>query len=136
MMTLLYYWYEFRSSNKLVSINVFIVLAGLAGLSGPLFSAPFYAFIQTEIEPHILGRVFSLLTGLSLLVTPNGYAVAGLLIELTGVAALLSIMGVLIGRNRRRNTMQFLLFFWCGLDLEARIDRELSIRNHYISGGS
>src|SRR5699024_11598198 len=25
----------------------FIVMAGLVGLSGPLFSAPFYAFIQT-----------------------------------------------------------------------------------------
>jgi len=41
---------------------VFIVLCGLVGLSGPLFSAPFYAFIQTEIEPHLLGRVFSFIT--------------------------------------------------------------------------
>jgi len=75
---------------------VFIVLAGLVGLSGPLFSAPFYAFIQTEIEPHLLGRVFSFVTSLSLLATPIGYALAGVLIELTSVAALFSIIGVLI----------------------------------------
>ncbi|WP_404457149.1 MFS transporter [Oceanobacillus kapialis] len=75
---------------------IFIVLAGLVGLSGPLFSAPFYAFIQTEIEPHLLGRVFSFVTSLSLLATPIGYAVAGVLIELTSVAALFSIIGVLI----------------------------------------
>lgn len=75
---------------------VFIVLAGLVGLSGPLFSAPFYAFIQTEIESHLLGRVFSFVTSLSLLATPIGYALAGVLIELTSVAALFSIIGVLI----------------------------------------
>ncbi|MFD1849844.1 MFS transporter [Oceanobacillus bengalensis] len=78
---------------------VFIVLAGLVGLSGPLFSAPFYAFIQTEIEPHLLGRVFSFVTSLSLLATPIGYAVAGVLLELTSVAALFSIIGVLVILN-------------------------------------
>lgn len=75
---------------------VFIVMAGLVGLSGPLFSAPFYAFIQTEIQPHLLGRVFSFVTSLSLLATPIGYAVAGFLIELTSVATLFSIIGILI----------------------------------------
>lgn len=75
---------------------VFIVLSGLVGLSGPFFSAPFYAYIQTEIEPHLLGRVFSLVTSLSLLATPIGYALAGILIELTNVAALFSITGILI----------------------------------------
>ncbi len=75
---------------------VFLVMAGLVGLSGPLFSAPFYAFIQTEIQPHLLGRVFSFVTSLSLLGTPIGYAVAGILIELTSVATLFSIIGILI----------------------------------------
>lgn len=74
----------------------FIVMAGLVGLSGPLFSAPFYALIQTEIQPHLLGRVFSFVTSLSLLATPIGYAVAGVLIELTSVATLFSIIGILI----------------------------------------
>lgn len=75
---------------------VFIVLCGLVGLSGPLFSAPFYAFIQTEIEPHLLGRVFSFVTSLSLLATPLGYAFAGILIELTNVAILFTAIGGLI----------------------------------------
>ncbi|WP_068672124.1 MFS transporter [Oceanobacillus sp. Castelsardo] len=75
---------------------VFLVMAGLVGLSGPLFSVPFYAFIQTEIQPHLLGRVFSFVTSLSLLATPIGYAVAGVLIELTSVATLFSITGILI----------------------------------------
>jgi DHA3 family macrolide efflux protein-like MFS transporter len=78
---------------------VFIVLSGLVGLSGPLFSAPFYAYIQTEIEPHLLGRVFSFVTSLSLLATPIGYAFAGVLIELTSVATLFTITGVLIILN-------------------------------------
>lgn len=78
---------------------VFVVLAGLVGLSGPLFSAPFYAYIQTEVEPHLLGRVFSFVTSLSLLATPLGYAVAGILLELTSVAALFSITGILICLN-------------------------------------
>src|SRR5699024_2113187 len=75
---------------------VFLAMVGLVGLSGPLFSAPFYAFIQTEIQPHLLGRVFSFVTSLSLLATPIGYAVAGVLIELTSVATLFSIIGILI----------------------------------------
>ncbi|WP_087974715.1 MFS transporter [Oceanobacillus rekensis] len=78
---------------------LFVVLAGLVGLSGPLFSAPFYAYIQTEIEPHLLGRVFSFVTSLSLLATPIGYALAGVLIELTNVATLFTITGVLIILN-------------------------------------
>ncbi|PLR66947.1 MFS transporter [Bacillus sp. UMB0893] len=78
---------------------VFIVLSGLVGLSGPLFSAPFYAYIQTEIEPHLLGRVFSFVTSLSLLATPIGYALAGVFIELTSVATLFIIMGALIILN-------------------------------------
>lgn len=78
---------------------IFIVLAGLVGLSGPLFSAPFYAYIQTEIEPHLLGRVFSFVTSLSLLATPIGYALAGIVIEFTSIAALFSIIGILITIN-------------------------------------
>lgn len=78
---------------------VFIVLSGLVGLSGPLFSAPFYAYIQTEIETHLLGRVFSFVTSLSLLATPIGYALTGVLMELTSIAALFSITGVLIILN-------------------------------------
>ncbi|WP_062105674.1 MFS transporter [Bacillus niameyensis] len=77
----------------------FIVLAGLVGLSGPFFSAPFYALIQTEIEPQLLGRVFSFVTSLSLLATPVGYLVAGVLIELTNVATLFSLTGILIVIN-------------------------------------
>lgn len=78
---------------------IFVVLAGLVGLAGPLFSGPFYAFIQIEIEPQLLGRVFGFVTSLSLLAVPIGYAVAGVLIELTGVATLFSIIGVLITIN-------------------------------------
>lgn len=74
----------------------FVVLAGLVGFSGPLFSAPLYALIQTEIEPHLLGRVFSFVTSISLLATPLGYVIAGLFIELTNVSTLFSIIGVLI----------------------------------------
>ncbi|WP_147535757.1 MFS transporter [Bacillus marasmi] len=78
---------------------IFIVLSGLIGLSGPLFSAPFYAFIQTEIQPHLLGRVFSFVTSVSLLATPIGYALAGIIIEFTSVASLFTIAGGFIILN-------------------------------------
>lgn len=78
---------------------VFIGMGCLIGLSGPLFSAPFYAYIQTEIEPHLLGRVFSFITSLSLLATPIGLALAGLFTELTSVATLFTVTGVLIILN-------------------------------------
>ncbi|MGG3623218.1 MFS transporter [Bacillus gobiensis] len=78
---------------------VFVVLSCLVGLSGPLFSAPFYAYIQSEIEPHLLGRVFSFVTSLSLLATPIGLGLAGVFTELTSVAALFTITGVLISLN-------------------------------------
>ncbi len=75
---------------------IFIILSGLVGFSGPLFSAPFYAYIQTEIEPQLLGRIFSFVTSLSLLATPIGYALSGLLIEFTSISILFSIIGVLV----------------------------------------
>lgn len=78
---------------------MFVVVSLLVGLSGPLFSAPFYALIQTEIEPHLLGRVFSFVTSLSLLATPIGLGVAGLFTELTNVAALFTVVGVLVILN-------------------------------------
>lgn len=78
---------------------VFIGMSCLIGLSSPLFSAPFYAYIQTEIEPHLLGRVFSFITSLSLLATPIGLALAGLFTELTSVATLFTVTGVLIILN-------------------------------------
>ncbi|MBP1082385.1 MULTISPECIES: MFS transporter [Bacillus] len=76
---------------------VFVVLSCLVGLSGPLFSAPFYSYIQSEIEPHLLGRVFSFVTSLSLLTV--GLGLAGVFTELTSVAALFTITGVLISLN-------------------------------------
>lgn len=78
---------------------VFIGLSFLMGVSGPLFSAPFYAFIQTEIEPRLLGRAFSFITSLSLLATPLGFGVAGIVAEATDIAALFAITGCLIVVN-------------------------------------
>lgn len=78
---------------------VFIGLSFFMGLSGPLFSAPFYAFVQTEIEPRLLGRAFSFITSLSLLATPLGFGVAGIIAEATDIAALFAVTGCLIVVN-------------------------------------
>lgn len=75
---------------------VFIGLSFLMGLSGPMFSAPFYAFVQTELEPRLLGRAFSFITSVSLLATPIGFGVAGVIAEATGIATLFAITGCLI----------------------------------------
>ncbi|WP_317890710.1 MFS transporter [Paenibacillus arenilitoris] len=77
----------------------FVVMSALIGISGPLFSAPFYAYVQTEIEPHLLGRVFSFITSLSLLATPIGMGLAGAVTELTSVAFLFSAAGLLVILN-------------------------------------
>lgn len=68
----------------------------LIGFSGPLFSAPFYAFIQTTIEPHLLGRVFSFIGSISLLTAPLGLGIAGLFTEWTNVATFFATTGVLV----------------------------------------
>ncbi|WP_217349712.1 MULTISPECIES: MFS transporter [Caryophanaceae] len=78
---------------------IFIGLSFFMGLSGPLFSAPFYAFIQTEIEPRLLGRAFSFITSLSLLATPLGFGVAGIIAEVTDIAVLFAVTGCLIVVN-------------------------------------
>ncbi|WP_338652472.1 MFS transporter [Sporosarcina psychrophila] len=78
---------------------VFVVMSFLVGLASPLFSAPFYAFIQAEIEPQLLGRVFSFVTSLSLLAAPIGLGLAGFFTELTNVAVFFSAAGLLIVLN-------------------------------------
>ncbi|MFD2700672.1 MFS transporter [Paenibacillus shunpengii] len=78
---------------------VFVVMSLLIGLSGPIFSAPFSALIQSEIEPHLLGRVFSFIGSMSLLAAPIGLGIAGVFIEFTNVAMLFMAAGVLIVVN-------------------------------------
>lgn len=70
---------------------LFVVMSFSIGLS-----APFYAYIQSEIAPHILGRVFSFLSSLALLTTLIGLGIAGIFTELTSVATLITLTGILI----------------------------------------
>ncbi len=74
----------------------FAAAAVVAGFSGPVFSSPFYAYVQSHIEPHLLGRVFGLITSLALLATPLGYVIAGAVLGLGGVAVLFAAIGAAI----------------------------------------
>lgn len=72
----------------------FVGLCVLMGIAVPLFSAPMTALFQTIIEPSRLGRVLSLYTTISLLVSAPGLLLAGPLAERTGVAVWFAASGV------------------------------------------
>lgn len=85
--------------SGLLNPTAFVVFIGLSffmGLSGPIFSAPFYALVQNQLEPRLLGRAFSFITSVSLLATPIGFGIAGVLAEATSIAILFAITGSLI----------------------------------------
>lgn len=74
----------------------FVILTAVLGFTGPMFSGPYMAMVQSEIEPSVLGRVMSLLTSMMTIATPVGLFIAGPIAQALGVAMWFSISGVLI----------------------------------------
>lgn len=74
----------------------FVLIAGVMGVSGPIFGGPFGVMIQTMIDPAALGRVLAIVNSLMLIATPVGLFVAGPMAELVGVATWFAISGLLI----------------------------------------
>ncbi|MDF2614852.1 MAG: Antiporter protein [Clostridia bacterium] len=74
----------------------FVILTAMMGISAPLFSGPYFALLQSKIDPSVLGRVMSVVNSMMLIATPAGLLVAGPGAEIIGVPKWFLLSGVLI----------------------------------------
>ncbi|NGF55237.1 MFS transporter [Parapedobacter sp. SGR-10] len=78
----------------------FVLLTTLGGIAMSIFSAAFMTIIQEEVQPQMLGRVFSLYFSIAILPSAIGLLFAGFIADAIGVANAFVISGwivVLIG---------------------------------------
>ena len=75
---------------------IFVILAGIAGITSPFFQGIYIAILQLEIEPEKLGRVFSMVMSLMLIATPIGLLATAPIAEKIGVEKMFIISGILI----------------------------------------
>ncbi|MFT3994090.1 MAG: MFS transporter [Dysgonomonas sp.] len=75
---------------------LFITLVLVMGISVPVFNSPIMSLLQTNIEPGMLGRVFSLMDTLILLPVPFGLIFIGTISDTIGVNNIFLIAGVAI----------------------------------------
>ena len=73
---------------------LFAVLSLVIGLSAPLYNGVMAVIIQQQVPPEFLGRVFSLITGITALAAPIGLGLSGALGEVLGVSEWFVISGV------------------------------------------
>lgn len=73
---------------------VFAVLCAFMGASGNLYNIPYMAYMQQNVPPEEMGRVFSLIMSLSSLAMPLGLLIAGPVSEAKGVAFWFLVSGV------------------------------------------
>ncbi len=74
----------------------FAGFVALSGLAMPFFNSPITAIIQTQVEPGMLGRVFSLFDTLSLFPGPFGLMATGFIADALGIAPAFALGGALI----------------------------------------
>ncbi len=74
----------------------FVACVSLSGLAMPFLNSPITAIIQKQIEPGMLGRVFSLFDTLSLLPGPFGLMATGFIADQVGIAPAFAAGGFLI----------------------------------------
>lgn len=75
---------------------VYLGIMLLCGMSVPLFNTPVMTVMQTKIEPHIMGRVFSILMMINSLAIPLGMLLFGPLGDVVKIEYLLIVTGVLL----------------------------------------
>ncbi|MBT1705646.1 MFS transporter [Chryseosolibacter indicus] len=74
----------------------FVLVTTLGGMSMSIFSAAFMTTIQEEVEPHMLGRVFSLYFSMALLPSMVGLLFTGVIAEIIGVTNAFLISGTAV----------------------------------------
>lgn len=72
----------------------FAVLCTFMGASGNLYNIPYMAYLQQNVPPEEMGRVFSLIMSLSSLAMPLGLVIAGPVSEAKGVAFWFLVAGI------------------------------------------
>lgn len=75
----------------------FVVLTAIGGISGALYMSSFTTVVQTQIEPFVMGRVFSFYMSISLLPSMFGLLSTGFLADTIGIGNTFIIGGVLVG---------------------------------------
>lgn len=74
----------------------YMILSGAMGFLLPFYNAPFTSLLQTQIEPQLLGRVFSLYGSFSMLPAMIGLLFVGALASSVGIMALLTMAGAIM----------------------------------------
>ncbi len=74
----------------------FVLLTTLGGISMSIFSAAFMTIIQEEVQPQMLGRVFSLYFSIAILPSAIGLLFTGFIADAIGVANAFVIAGWIV----------------------------------------
>jgi MFS family permease len=76
---------------------MFLAVGGalLVGLTSPITMGPFFAVIQSTVEPEMQARIFSLLSSVGTGMTPVGLIVAGPVADRVGIQAWFLLGGAL-----------------------------------------
>ena len=76
-------------------LNLFIILAGVMGITIPFYHGVLMAIFQTKIQEEYLGRVLSLSASLSMIAMPFGLIMAGTFADVIGVEKWFFVSGLL-----------------------------------------
>ena len=76
---------------------IFLAVVGalLVGLMTPITMGPFFAVIQSRVEPDMQARVFSLISSVGTGITPLGLMIAGPVADRVGIQAWFLLGGFL-----------------------------------------
>lgn len=74
----------------------FVLMTTVGGISMSIYSAAFMTIIQEEVQPHMLGRVFSLYFSMAILPSAIGLLFTGYIAEAIGVANAFIISGCIV----------------------------------------
>lgn len=74
----------------------FATLVFVMGIAVPIFNSPIMSLLQTNIEPNMLGRVFSLVDTIALLPVPFGLIFVGAITDRIGISNIFIIAGIAI----------------------------------------
>jgi DHA3 family macrolide efflux protein-like MFS transporter len=76
--------------------TIFAVLATIGGISGSVFYSSFTAIIQTNVDPSVLGRVFSMYLTLSMIPSLVGLVGVGFFSDYLGLTTTFVLCGLII----------------------------------------
>lgn len=74
----------------------FVILTALGGMAASLYNASFTTIIQEEIQPNMLGRVFSLYYSIVVIPSVIGLLCTGFIADYVGITQTFIILGLLI----------------------------------------